>query len=334
MTVKIGIIGAGIMGADHARIFVEEVPGVEVTMICDATAERAEQVASRLDIATVQTDPEALIADTDVEAVVIASTDETHAPLTLSALRVGKKVLCEKPLAHSVEECRSVIEAEVALGRKMVQIGFMRRYDPSYVEMKSALDDGLLGPAMMMHNFHRNVTSPGAWFTGEMAITNSASHEFDVARYVLGSDYKSVSVFQPKRSDDMVAPVMIVLETDQGQIVNIEINNNAAYGYDVRGELVGETGSVSLNAGPGAAYNLALKGYTAYAADWRKRFQEAYRRQNADFVHFVATGEFSNIASDVWDGYCATMAGLAGAKALREGRPVNIEFMPKPALYR
>ena len=140
-----------------------------------------------------------------------------------------------------------MIEAEVAAGRRYVQLGFMRRFDESYTQMKAALDAGALGRALMMHNFHRNVETPAADFTGAMAISNSAPHEFDVARFVLGTEFVAISAFQPRRSDARVAPVLMVLEFADGQLVSIEINNNAAYGYDVRGELVGEKGSVWLN---------------------------------------------------------------------------------------
>ena len=135
-----------------------------------------------------------------------------------------------------------IMQAEMAAGARHVMLGFMRRYDQSYVEMRKALTDGTLGRALMMHNFHRNVETPAADFTGAMAITNSAPHEFDVVRHVLGTEYASITAHQPRRSDDRVAPVVMVLETVDGQLVTIEINNNAAYGYDVRAELGGRGG--------------------------------------------------------------------------------------------
>ena len=332
MTTRIAIIGAGIMGTDHAKIFAEDIPGAEITAICDFSEDRAREVAAQYG-GVAATDPLEVIARDDVDAVVIASPDHTHAPLTLACIAANKPVLCEKPLSPSLEECETVMQAEMAHGRRMVQLGFMRRFDPSYTEVKSALDAGTFGRALMMHNFHRNVDTPAADFTGAMAITNSAPHEFDVARFVLGTEYAAVSAYQPKRSDALVAPVIIVLETTDGQIVNVEINNNAAYGYDVRGELVGEKGSAFLNAPTPAIYNLDLKGFEPYAADWRKRFAEAYRLQNKDFIHFVQTGEYSEIASDAWDGYCSTAVANAGAQALTEGRRVEVEMMDKPAFY-
>jgi myo-inositol 2-dehydrogenase/D-chiro-inositol 1-dehydrogenase len=201
--------------------------------------------------------------------------------------------------------------------------------------MKAALDDGSLGRPIMMHNVHRNVEAPPS-FTAPMAITNSAPHEFDIARFVLGADYRAISVFQPAAGDasKTVAPVFMVLETDGGQLVNIEINNNAAYGYDVRGELVGETGSICLNAAAPTRRNGALMEFERYASDWRARFAEAYRLQDKAFVHFVRTGAFPANAATAWDGYCATRVAEAGLEALAKGLRVTLATEEKPPLYR
>jgi len=333
MAIQIAVIGAGVMGADHARIIAEDVPGARLALVCDASPERARAVADAYGGAETSTDPFAAIARNDIDAVIVASPDETHAPLCLAAIEASKPVLCEKPLSQSSQQCLDVIAAEVASGRQWVQVGFMRRYDPSYAAMKATLDSGELGQALMMHNFHRNVESPGPWFTGAMAITNSAPHEFDAARFVLEADYAAITAFQPARPGDLVAPVFMVLETVTGQIVNVEINNNAAYGYDVRGELVGEKGSVSLSGPIHARTHLGLKASEDYARDWRPRFAEAYRLQNKAFVHFARTGEFPAIAANVWDGYCATVVAEAGVTALKTGSRTVISLADKPALY-
>ena len=291
------------------------------------------RLADTLGAGSVETDPLAVIARPDVDAVIIASPDPTHAPLSLACLAAGKPALCEKPLSQSSTDCLAVIEAETKAGRRFIQLGFMRRYDQSYAEMKAALDDGTLGRALMMHNFHRNVETPAADFTADMAITNSAPHEFDVARFVLGSDFTSITAFQPGVRTERVGPVFMVLETAAGQLVNIEINNNAAYGYDVRGELVGERGAVSLCAPTFTRRDLALHHQTDYARDWRPRYAEAYRRQNKAFLGFVRTGDFPAIAADAWDGYCAAVVAEAGVRALASAGKMPIAPASRPALY-
>jgi myo-inositol 2-dehydrogenase/D-chiro-inositol 1-dehydrogenase len=333
MSIRIGLIGAGIMGADHARIFARELPGAALRVICDADEARARRLADSLGVADVASDGEAVIARTDIDAVVIASPDFTHAPLSLAAIRAGKPALCEKPLSQSAKQCLEVITAEAAASQRLIQVGFMRRFDQSYVEMKQAREHGLLGRALMMHNFHRNVETPASDFTGAMAITNSAPHELDVARFVLNSDYRSITAFQPRRSDALVAPVVMALETIGDQLVTIEINNNASYGYDVRGELVGEKGSVSLQAPVYSRIDAGLRAMGRYDADWRGRFAEAYRRQNAAFLTFVETGKFPPVAADSWDGYAAAAVAEAGVRALAEGRKVAVEMAEKPVFY-
>lgn len=184
-----------------------------------------------------------------------------------------------------------------------------------------------------MHNQHRNVEIPAADFTGAMAITNSAPHEFDVARHVLGTEFAAISAFQPRRSDRLVAPVVMVLETTGGQLVTIEINNNAAYGYDVRGELVGEAGSVQMSAPVHSRLDAALAQSRAYDADWRGRYAEAYRRQNRDFLRFVAGGVFPATAADSWDGLAAAEIAAAGVRALEGGKRVEVSLPDRPGIY-
>lgn len=334
MSIRVAVIGAGVMGADHAGIIADDLPGAVLQVVCDMSELRAREVADMTGAADIAFIPEEVIGRADVDAVLIASPDDTHAPLTLAALDLEKPVLCEKPLAPASASCLDVIEKEVAIGRQLVHLGFMRRFDPSYTAMKRALEDGALGSAVMMHNFHRNVEAPAS-FTGPMAITNSAPHEFDIARFVLDTDYTAISVFQPKGVDreKTGAPVFIVLETVGGQLVNIEINNNAAYGYDVRGELVGEKGAISLNAAAPARIDVDLRSATAYAADWRPRFAEAYRLQNKAWIRAIESGKPSAIAANAWDGYCSSLIAEAGVRALSEGRKVTVDMAEKPALY-
>lgn len=337
MTLNIAVIGAGVMGADHARIIAEEMAGARLALVCDAAAERAGQVAARFGAAAT-TDPLAAIAAADVDAVVIASPDATHAALARACIAAGKPALCEKPLSQRAEECLAVAAAEQAAGRRLVQVGFMRRFDPSYAAMKAGLDAGQIGRALLMHNIHRNVENPAADFTADMAITNAAPHEFDAARHVLGQDFTAISAFAPDRPDRPdgrapVGPVLLVLQTGAGQVVTVEVNVNAAYGYDVRAELTGETGALSFGNPVVIARDAALARSTAYAADWRPRFAEAYRRQMAAFVRFAATGAFPPAAADAWDGYLAALVAECGVRARRAGGRIAIAPAARPALY-
>jgi myo-inositol 2-dehydrogenase/D-chiro-inositol 1-dehydrogenase len=321
------------MGADHAKIMIEDLPGATLQVICDMDTARARVLAEKLGAADVSSNPADAIARADVDAVIVASPDSTHAPLSRACIAAGKCVLCEKPLSQKPQECLEVMQAEQASGARHVMLGFMRRYDRAYAEMKQALAEGTLGRALMMHNFHRNVETPAADFIGAMAITNSAPHEFDVVRHVLGCEFTSVTAMQPKRSDCLVAPVVMVLETDDGQLVTIEVNNNAGYGYDVRAELVGERGSIAMNNAAYTRTDTKLRSSIRYDTDWRGRYDGAYVRQSRDFLRFVETGAFPEIASNCWDGYCAAVVAEAGAKALSTGQKQPVTMMAKPEFY-
>jgi myo-inositol 2-dehydrogenase / D-chiro-inositol 1-dehydrogenase len=330
MTLRIGIIGAGIMGADHARIFAEEVPGTALQVICDADLNRAKAAADATGAKNVAVDPLLVINDAAVDAVVIAAPDQFHAPLTLACIAAGKPVLCEKPLSQDSKDCLSVLAAEEKSGVHLVQVGFMRRFDPSYTEIKTLLLRGDLGKALMFHCFHRNV-APAYDFRPEMAICNSAPHEFDVARWMLDSDFKTISVFRPPSGGE-TAPVFMVLETVAGQLVNIEVNISATYGYDVRGELVGEKGTAFLRAPVNADINLGLKQINTYPADWRPRFVDAYRKQNRAWVKSINSG-VPNLGATAWDGYCSTVVAEAGVQALHTRKTAAVTQIAKPRLY-
>jgi myo-inositol 2-dehydrogenase / D-chiro-inositol 1-dehydrogenase len=337
MTVRVAVIGAGVMGADHARIIATEIPGAELRWICDADEARARNVADATGARHVSTDPLATIESQDVDAVLIASPDHTHAELTLAALRARKPVLCEKPLSQDVDECLRVLDAENALGKRLIQIGYMRRFDPPYVEMKARSTQTAFGAPIMMHNFHRNVSAP-PHFTGAMAITNSAPHEFDIARFVLGSEYSSVCAFQPSaalagRADGLfIGPVFMVLRTERGELVNIEINNNAGYGYDVRCELVCERGSIALRAPIHTEANLNLAATADYPEDWRPRFADAYRLQAHAWVQSIESGVAAGASA--WDGYVASLTAVRAVEALQARREVEIRRAPPLALYQ
>jgi myo-inositol 2-dehydrogenase/D-chiro-inositol 1-dehydrogenase len=328
----VALIGAGVMGADHARIIATQIPGAALETVCDADTVRARSVADETGARHASSDAKAAIASASVDAVLIASPDATHGELTLAAIAAGKPVLCEKPLAPTSAECLKVIEAETRAGRRFVQVGFMRRFDPTYVDIKAHLERGTIGRALMFHCVHRNVSAP-AWFTTEMAITNSAPHEFDIARFMLDADFAAISVFRPQGADPAKpgAPVFMVVQTVAGQLVNIEININAAYGYDVRGELVGETGSVALRAPALSEINTDLAQRTAYPQDWRPRFADAYRLQNQAWIRSIETGRPAGASA--WDGYAATLAAEMGLKSLAQGRRVQVSPAAKPGFY-
>jgi myo-inositol 2-dehydrogenase/D-chiro-inositol 1-dehydrogenase len=332
MTVRVGVVGAGIMGADHVRILATLVPGAQLTWVCDVNIDRARSVAQSYGVPGATCNPMDVISDAATDAVLIASPDETHAPLTLECLIRGKHVLCEKPLSQKSGECLEVVAAESKRGKRLVQIGFMRRFDPAYVEMKSILDSGSIGAVVMMHNFHRNVSAPSN-FTGPMAVTSSAPHDFDVARNMLRTEFSSIMVYQPKPNGTRAAamPIMTVMRTTTGQIVTVDVNNDAQYGYDVRAELVGDDGSIWLRSPAATELNVKRTSQSGYPADWRPRFADAYRLQNIAWIASIQTGQPCGASS--WDGFAASLAAECGVESLVTGREVEIKLPEMPRLY-
>jgi myo-inositol 2-dehydrogenase/D-chiro-inositol 1-dehydrogenase len=240
MTLSVGVIGTGVMGAEHVRILREETAGAQVVAVCDADADRARAVAGDGEAFT---DPLALIRDDRVQAVVIASPDATHADLALACLAAGKPVLCEKPLAGTAAEALRVVQAEVAMGRRLVQVGYMRRFDPAYADMKRVAETGGIGAPVLLHNIHRNAAAPD-WFTGAMAVTNSFVHEIDIIRWLLAGEFTHATAHAAPGGD----PLMITLESDVGSIASTEVFMNARYGYHVHAQLVGREGTIEMAA--------------------------------------------------------------------------------------
>lgn len=328
---RIGIIGTGIMGTDHARILAAGVAGAELAGVQDASGERAEALAQETG-ARVFADPQSLISDPRIDAVMVCSPDGTHHPLALAAIAAGKPVLVEKPLASTLSEAREVIEAETKHGRRLVQVGFMRRFDPGYRAMKAELAGERLGQALFLHCIHRNAVAPD-YLTSDLVIASSAGHEFDIARFLLDDEIVTASVTSPRASRLAPArqPQFIVLETASGVVVDIEVFVDCGYGYDVRGELVCERGTISLN--PSPPTHLRHAGHDGYETppDWRDRFRDAYRLQMEAWIASLS-GE-PNDGASAWDGYRAIRVTEACLEAWRTGGRIAVPVEDRPDFY-
>jgi myo-inositol 2-dehydrogenase / D-chiro-inositol 1-dehydrogenase len=321
MTVGVGVIGAGVMGSAHVRTIAADVSGAEVVSVSDADAARAAIVSAEVPGCAVAPDPFALIGDAAIDAVVIASSDETHEVFVRACLEVGKPVLCEKPLAATAEASLRVVEAEAQGGRRLVSVGFMRRHDPGYMALKDALGRGEAGDPLMVHCAHRNAAVP-AFFTSEMLITSSAIHEIDVARWLLGEEIVSATVHTPRSTsqapDGLRDPQFVVLESETGVLVDIEVYVNAIRGYEIRCEVVGESGSLLLEERP-------------LTPDFRGRFAVAYQHELQAWVDAVAAGV--PFGPTAWDGYAANVVADACLESLSRGGSAEVRLPARPELY-
>ncbi|GHG57996.1 inositol 2-dehydrogenase [Sinomonas cellulolyticus] len=325
MTIRVGVIGAGIMGADHVRNLAGAVSGAAVSLVADLDAGRAAAAAGPAG-ARSTTDPKALIKDRDVDAVVIASHDSTHADLLLACLDARKPVLCEKPLAPTVEEGRTVVQAEEAvaeeLGRSLVSLGFMRRFDPAHTELKRRLEAGEFGDVLTAHCVSRNVRSaPDA--TNVSAITNSTIHELDSMPWLLGTSVAEVAWVSGRKTSALAPaglqdPAFMLLRMADGTLVTLELFLNAEYGYSTRLEVVGERGTASFTESPLLEVNLDRRRATEYPADWRPRFADAYRIELKAWIDSLATGAPSPLAT-ARDGLRASEIGAALVASIDAG---------------
>jgi myo-inositol 2-dehydrogenase/D-chiro-inositol 1-dehydrogenase len=215
-----------------------------------------------------------------------------------------------------------------------VQVGFMRRYDAAYRLLKRTVDSGEIGAPLLYYSGHRNASVP-AHYTKDMAITDTAVHDFDVIRWLLDEEFVNIQVLAAKPNSlggDLQYPLLMVLRTRSGVLVTVETSVNIRYGYDIRGEVVGEQGTVALADSGAVVVRRENRVGTAVPVDWRERFIAAYDTELQEWVNAVAAGEGATGPSS-WDGYAAQVVCDAGVASLYGGERVDVNLIDKPAIY-
>jgi myo-inositol 2-dehydrogenase/D-chiro-inositol 1-dehydrogenase len=335
MTVRIGVIGTGAIGRDHARRIEQVLAGGKVVALSDVN--RASAKAVKADVAPdaeIFETGEGLIASANVDAVLVTSWGATHEQYVLAAIAAGKPCFCEKPLATTAEGARRIVDAEVAHGKRLVQVGFMRRYDAGYVALKQAVTTRT-GAPILVHAAHRNPAVPEQYLT-PMAIHDTLIHEIDVLRWLLDDDYVSARVLFPRKAARSHAglrdPQMVILETAKGVVIDVEVFVNCHYGYDIQCEVVGEDGTARLPEPMAVPMRLDATLQNPILTDWKDRFIAAYDVELQDFLRAAAQGTASGPTA--WDGYVAAITSDACVAAQeKEGEAVAIDLPARPALY-
>jgi len=280
-------------------------------------------------------DPIQLIEDEIVDAVLIASPDDTHAELTLACLEAGKPVLCEKPLATRIEDAVKVLEAEVAIGRKLVSVGFMRRFDPQHLAVKNIATSGRIGRPLLFKGVHRNA-SAAFGVTGSTILINSAGHDFDSARWLLGQEVQEVYVqglrSRPELHQDTKDLLLIEMAMADNCLATAEVYVNDEYGYEVSAELVCQQGTAVTEQPDLALVRANAQRGFHVPSDWLSRFQEAYIAELLDWVESIQTGGPFH-GADAWDGYATMMVTGACIQSLQSGKIVPVRLREKPDLY-
>ncbi|AEW97160.1 MULTISPECIES: Gfo/Idh/MocA family protein [Streptomycetaceae] len=330
----VAVLGAGRMGADHVRRIAEVIGGARVAAVADVDAARAEAVAAGVAGCAAYPDPVAAMDDPGVDAVLIASPGPAHEAALLAALERRLPVLCEKPLTPDAAAALRIVHAEAALGRRLIQVGFMRRYDADFQRLKALLAGGEQGRTLLLRCTHRNAsTLPG--FTDAMLVNDSVVHEIDTARWLLGQEITAVTVHRPRPSGraprGLGDPQLLVFETDAGVLVDVEIFVSCGFGYQVRCEAVNEGGTARVGDDGHLFLNAAGRWGGVIPGEFTERFADAYDREVRAWVAAVRAGRAEGPSA--WDGYAAAAVCEAALRAQREGGRVTVESAGRPALY-
>jgi myo-inositol 2-dehydrogenase/D-chiro-inositol 1-dehydrogenase len=332
-TANIGIIGTGGMGGRHAVNLNDEVAAANVAAIMDVDAARASEVAAMCGGAAVYTDAEQLIAAAEVDAVLIAAPDRFHAELARACVAAGKPVLCEKPLATRGEDARAVVDAEVAGGKRLVQVGFMRQFDPAHIAVKQVSDSGSQGKALVFRSVHINPAKDLVRSIEEL-ITNSAIHDIHSARWMMGEEIARVHTAHIPCSPSLphsARYVMIQLHYRNGALGGIECNSEAGYGYEITASITGETGMVETSplSSPIVRHSNASSQWVE--EDWLQRFRVAYIDEAQAWVQSIIDGEATGPSA--WDGYMSILVADASIESGKSGLPVAVDIPERPAIY-
>ncbi len=331
---KIGLIGTGAIGRTHIERINHTLSGASVIACADVNADFCKTVADKYGISAYATG-EALIEKAGVDAVIVTTSDTFHEQYVMAAVKAGKYVFCEKPLAPSADACKRIVEAELAAGKQLVQVGFMRRYDPGYRQLKDAIQSRKYGEPLLLHCAHRNARVTEPWDNAS-AVENSMVHEIDVLRWLLGEDYATAEVRYGKATrhakEGLHDPQVMILTTRSGVRIDVESFVCNGQCYDIRCEVVCEDAILNL---PKPATIEVLAGTVrgnAVDADWTTRFAEAYNVEFQEWINATKAGRVDGPSA--WDGYACQVAAAAASRARETQQIQPVSYDEMPTLYR
>jgi inositol 2-dehydrogenase len=336
MTIQIGLIGAGRMGAVFAYQIENNIPEANIIAVADVDELTAQEVARRYSIDLSYSDYFHLLDRGDVDAVVIATPTNTHAVVIQAAAAAGKDIFCEKPLALTLEECDDALAAVEQAGVKL-QLGFMRRFDPAYVMAKAKIDAGVIGYPVMFKAIGRDPQRTSLEFalranSGGL-IADMAVHDFDLARWLMGAEVERVYsegsclVYPELKGVDDIDNAVVSLKFINGAVGNVDVSRNAVYGYDIRTEVLGSEGGVQIGKlQQTSTVVLTRDGVTHDTVPYfMERFGDAFAAEIRAFVACIVEDHPPAVTGH--DGKAATAIGIAATQSLDEARPVLVYGM-------
>lgn len=333
MNIRMGLIGAGRMGKVFAHTLASNVAEVDLVAVADHNPKTSEEVAARFGVECHYTDHQQLLGRDDIDAVVIATPTATHVQVIKDAALAGKHIFSEKPLAMSLELCDEAI-AVVKQADVKLQLGFMRRFDAAYATAKKKIDEGAIGQPVAFHTISRDVSRTSLEFarrenSGGM-ILDMGVHDFDLARWLMGSDVVRVQtegdclVFPELKDVRDIDNALINLRFANNAIGNIALSRNATFGYDVRTEVLGSEGVLQIGSlQQTSTVVLTRQGITHDTIPgFMERFGDAYAAEIRDFVSCILEDRAPSVTGE--DARKATAIGMAATLSLDESRPVLV----------
>lgn len=330
---KVGIIGAGRIGKVHTESICNYVKNAEVKAIADPfLSEETAAWAKKLGVEVVTKDYHEILADPEIGAVLICSSTDTHSPISIEAIHAGKHIFCEKPIDHDVAKINEVRKALEGTGLKY-QVGFNRRFDHNFEAVRNAVQAGKIGEPHIVKITSRDPEPPSAAYvavSGGMFL-DMTIHDFDMARFLVGSDVEEVYVQSAVLVDPAIGEAgdvdtaVITMKMTNGALAVIDNSRRAVYGYDQRAEVFGSKGMVAVeNDSVSNAKIATADGVTGEKPlfFFLERYMQAYAKEVTAFVDAVVNDTEVPVNQD--DGLKAVLIGLAATKSAKEHRPVKI----------
>ncbi len=329
---RIGVIGAGRIGKIHAESIATRTPGAELAGIADVNLAAAQETAVKFNVPLVTANYHDLLNNPAIDAVAICSATDTHAQIVQEAAAAGKHIFCEKPIDHSLEKIDAALAAVEKAGVKL-QIGFNRRFDANFRKVREMIVAGKVGEPHILRITSRDPAPPPPEYvkvSGGMFL-DMTIHDFDMARYLVGSEVDEVYVAAGVMVDPAIGEAgdvdtaVITLKFANGTIGTIDNSRKAAYGYDQRVEVFGSGGMVSVanNVPNTHVYSSADGVYSEKPLYFfLERYMDSFVAEMQEFVEAILQDKTPPVVGI--DGRIPVIMGMAAQKSYMENRPVKL----------
>ena len=332
-TLRVGLIGVGRLGRMYGEYLARRVPGVALVAVADRKAAAAEAFAREFGLARWYATHEDLLNDRDVHAVAVITSTSTHKQVVIDAAKSGKAIFCEKPIALTLDDAREMIRTVEAQG-VFFQMAFQRRFDAGYLAARQKLEAGAIGEPVMFTSISRDPYPPPLEFCDPKVsgglIADMGVHDFDIARMYLGEVQRVHAIggtlaYPEMKTVGDIDNAVIDLVFCNGALGVVQLSRNAAWGYDIRGELWGTKGSIQIGYYRQTPIRMMTPEGIAHDAVpyFMERFEDAYLAQIRNFAEHLQKGLLPSITGA--DAIAALRISLAANRSLREGRPVDLE---------